>query len=221
MLNDMKEKKPARLEIFRKRFFALSRDYPSITEFADKIGISRQTCSYYLSGNRLPDAVTLLQICDQCEVSADYLLGITDVRSRDLDIQNVCRALDLSEPAVMQLVFLREGLDHPATPATLEKVLLSGYFSSLVESLADIEKALEDANSLLANDCDKGNLDQDNFNVQYSQKHVNYALLDAVEQYRLALYAAFPLETTKHRLADREYTLMKLRYGEEAEHGND
>lgn len=48
----------------------------SVTDFADKLGLSRQTVGFYLNGNRIPDSETLIQICNACHVSADWLLGI-------------------------------------------------------------------------------------------------------------------------------------------------
>lgn len=46
------------------------------SEFARFIGISRQSIGFYESGSRLPDASTIRLICDKCNVSADWLLGV-------------------------------------------------------------------------------------------------------------------------------------------------
>ena len=48
----------------------------STTDFAQKLGLSRQTVGFYLNGDRIPDSETLIKICKSCNVSADWLLGI-------------------------------------------------------------------------------------------------------------------------------------------------
>lgn len=45
-------------------------------ELAKKVGMSEQTISYYVKGDRLPDTDRLKAIATALNVSADYLLGI-------------------------------------------------------------------------------------------------------------------------------------------------
>lgn len=73
--------KKDRLPIFRQRLNELLGDM-STTEFAEKVGLSRQTMGFYLNGDRIPDAETLLRICEKCNISSDWLLGITNDRNR-------------------------------------------------------------------------------------------------------------------------------------------
>lgn len=65
-----------RLPIFRENLYKLMGDM-SITEFAGKVGLSRQTMGFYLNGDRIPDSLTLAQICKACGVSSDWLIGLT------------------------------------------------------------------------------------------------------------------------------------------------
>lgn len=69
-------KKKDRLPIFRQRLNELLGDMTT-TEFAKKVGLSRQTMGFYLNGDRIPDSAILIQICKTCNVSADYLLGLS------------------------------------------------------------------------------------------------------------------------------------------------
>ena len=69
--------KKDRFPIFRQRLGELMFDMTT-TEFAEKVGLTRQTMGFYLNGDRIPDAVTLAQICRKCNVSADWLIGLTN-----------------------------------------------------------------------------------------------------------------------------------------------
>ena len=91
-----------RLPIFSERFAQL-RGERTQGEFADYLGISRPTVSFYENGTRLPDAFVLQQISEKCQVSSDWLLGISDVKSTDSDILSACRVTGLSEEAVKML----------------------------------------------------------------------------------------------------------------------
>lgn len=101
----------------------------STTDFAKKVGLSRQTMGFYLNGDRIPDSATLLQICQKCNVSADWLLGLSDDPSPDpcavdslgLSVENVnylydpsiALGLGCSVPEVNRLVrgFLNDILE--------------------------------------------------------------------------------------------------------------
>lgn len=91
------------MPIFEQRLKELRGDM-SNTEFADFLGISRQTIGFYLNGNRIPDIVGLRKIAEKCNVSADWLLGISEAKSLDCDIRQICRATGLSEEAVKGLM---------------------------------------------------------------------------------------------------------------------
>lgn len=66
-----------RFPIFRERLNILLGDM-STTDFADKVDVSRQTMGFYLNGERIPDSLTLERICKVCNVTSDWLLGLTD-----------------------------------------------------------------------------------------------------------------------------------------------
>lgn len=50
----------------------------SQTELADKIGISKQCISDFKKGKSFPSIHTLYAICSVLNLSADYLLGLSD-----------------------------------------------------------------------------------------------------------------------------------------------
>ena len=53
-------------------------------KFAEMIGVSRASLSYYENGSRTPDIETLKRIHEVTGVSVYYLLGITDARNDEL-----------------------------------------------------------------------------------------------------------------------------------------
>lgn len=91
-----------RLPVFAKRFAELRGDKTQ-GEFADFLGISRPTVGFYENGTRIPDALVLRQIAEKCDVSSDWLLGLTDIKSVDSNIQQIGRYIGLSEKVVALL----------------------------------------------------------------------------------------------------------------------
>lgn len=91
-----------KMPIFADRFLEL-RGKRTQEEFAKFLGISRPTVGFYEAGQRLPDALVLRQIAEKCNVSADYLLGLTDEKTPDMDIRSICECTGLSLKSVVFL----------------------------------------------------------------------------------------------------------------------
>ena len=77
-----KKESANRFPVFSQRFRDL-RGKMSQDKFADFLGTSRPTVGFYENGDHLPDALTLSQIAKKCNVSADYLLGLSDAKTKD------------------------------------------------------------------------------------------------------------------------------------------
>ena len=92
------ERKNDRLPIFTERFRELQGEKTN-TEFADFLGISRQTVGFYCNGDRVPDALTLIKISQKCDVSADWLLGLSDYKNKETESTSA-KELGLSEKSV-------------------------------------------------------------------------------------------------------------------------
>lgn len=69
-----------RFPVFSERLRELQGDRSSV-EFAAFLGMSRQTIGFYLNGDRIPDILALRQIAERCNVSADWLLGLSDIKA--------------------------------------------------------------------------------------------------------------------------------------------
>lgn len=81
--------------------------YPRETQqhFGDRVGLNRNTIGQYLSNtNDKPASVDVIkQICEKCHVSADWLLGLSDVKTPDTSIQAICKYTGLSEKSIKYL----------------------------------------------------------------------------------------------------------------------
>ena len=78
--------------------------------------LQRQTVSMYMNGQSKPDTERLTMICKVLNVSADYLLGLSDAEMPDLKIQALCRMTGLSGEAADNLLQFNHP-DHDVTPA--------------------------------------------------------------------------------------------------------
>lgn len=66
-------------------------------DLAGVTGITRQAISQYMDGSVQPNIEKLYKISEFFEVSADYLLGLSDVKSFDIDIKAISEKTGLSE----------------------------------------------------------------------------------------------------------------------------
>lgn len=145
------DNKEIRFPVFQSRFRELQ-GTRSNTEFADFLGMSRQTVGFYCNGNRIPDALGIAEIAKKCRVSADWLLGLSEEKTIDVDVRRVCELTGLSEEIVEYFIGknrieYRDGMFDPIqefeylfSPETLESLLCSFYSYSLsIQSLSNLE----------------------------------------------------------------------------------
>lgn len=70
---------------------------------ARDLGVSKSTIGLYETGDTLPDAKTLRDLATYFDVSSDWLLGLSSVKSKDKSISEICDYTGLSECAVTKL----------------------------------------------------------------------------------------------------------------------
>lgn len=116
----MKEKTNVK-SYFKERFAALRADSGlSQNKLGKALSLSPATIGYYENGDRLPDIETAARIANYFNVSADYLLGLSDVKSTEQDMKTACKVTGLSEKAINNIkstYYLfprleREGTEH-------------------------------------------------------------------------------------------------------------
>lgn len=69
-------------------------------ELAKVLEISDNTVSFFCSGSRVPNHEQIIQIAKYLNVSADYLLGLTDSMTNNKDIQFICDYTGLNSSVI-------------------------------------------------------------------------------------------------------------------------
>lgn len=78
-------------------------------ELAQKIGISQGVISAIKNKKiKAPGADTVFKISKYFNVSADYLLGLSNVLSLDLDTQEICKKIGISESMLESLTVISD-----------------------------------------------------------------------------------------------------------------
>lgn len=71
---------------------------------ASAVGVKRQTISLYKTGQSTPDIEQLTKIAQYFNVSADWLLGLSNVSSRNETLQSIGNSTGLHEHAITILL---------------------------------------------------------------------------------------------------------------------
>lgn len=69
----------------------------------DVLNVSRQSIGQYCNGASFPPADKIVILAQFFNVSTDYLLGLTDVKSTDADLKSICEYTGLSEESIKML----------------------------------------------------------------------------------------------------------------------
>lgn len=82
-------------------------------ELADALNIPSTTVSSFCSGKRTPNTQQIIEISNFLDISADYLLGISDFSPKDdFDGTKICKKLNISEETYNAIKDLRS-IDNP------------------------------------------------------------------------------------------------------------
>lgn len=87
-------------------------------QFGKDLGVSRQTINYWLKGDRTPSAENIKTICTKEGVSADWLIGLSDIRTTNKEIKGIAEYTGLSENSIEALHRMKH-----ETHGTLNKAL--------------------------------------------------------------------------------------------------
>ena len=104
--------------MFPSRLRELRADAGISQEALSKIlGCSKSTLGLYETGDTLPDAKTLEAMAAHFVVGADYLLCLSDIKTPNLQLKEICAQTGLTEAALYTLLLYQktpalEGLNH-------------------------------------------------------------------------------------------------------------
>ena len=85
-------------------------------QLADSLMVKRETVKFWESGERQIKGADIVALAKHFNVSADYLLGITDVLTTDKDLCFVCEYTGLSEQSVRNIRAARDELRKKDLP---------------------------------------------------------------------------------------------------------
>lgn len=105
-------------------------------EIAKELSLPYTTYLNYENDEREPSSETLIQIAKFFDVSVDYLLGISDVRTKNVDIKGIRNTTGLSEAAIVNIK--RFALDNPFGMLFLNKLLEDLTYSNNKSILSEI-----------------------------------------------------------------------------------
>lgn len=176
--------------VFQERFSNLMKER-GITqaEASDGIGVTRQAISLYATGKRTPDINSFYRIADFFEVSADYLLGLSDVQSLDLDVKAISEKTGLSDYSIDILESYNEKFNGEYLIPVINYLIEQEEPLHFVEeeiSLSNIEVHLNQA-SANEEDFDKLSADRKKLGDAYLEWKNNHApLLKIIEDFFMA-----------------------------------
>lgn len=117
----------------------ISKSGKTISILSKEMGISEGSLSKYQNDSGEAGIIKLAKLAKYFKVSTDYLLGLTEVKTPNTEIQAVSNMLGLSEEAVNSIISIN-GIHFQPSKDILNEILISGKFSELV---ADIVLTIE------------------------------------------------------------------------------
>lgn len=160
----------------------LAENGKSQKELAEAMGKTRQAIGYYADGSSSPDWEALKFIANYFEVSADYLLGLSDVRSPEVNMQIVCNYTGLSEGAIYALQDIRTvNSTYNVTSDLIENhgVLLGSSLCRVCTEAMELKNVCDGVRNILS---------KNKQFVEVCPGEYWDAIMDAKERLELALY---------------------------------
>ena len=103
---------------------------------ARDLGVSKSTIGLYETGDTLPDVKTLSDLAKYYGVSADYLAGLSNVRSSNTTLKALCEYTGFSESSLKMIEFFRDCTWEKQDPIETLNLLFSNF--STDDSLGDL-----------------------------------------------------------------------------------
>lgn len=157
---------------------------------ANKIGIDDQTLRRYTDSlvDNKPTLDALKKISEFLNVSADYLLGITDVMDSDLNLREFCDKTGLSEEAVNKLSDMKN--KQKQSSDIISKLIEGDKFCPAVVEVA--EEVIKEQTSQMRNEL---NGSTDNIVCYYLNRfNKKTPIIDYERQYKISKNTIYAFE---------------------------
>lgn len=119
-------------------------------DLAEMMNCNRQKIADLERGKSTPSANDLILLSKIFNVSADYLLGITDVQTKDKDVKFICDYTGLSERAI-EVLSIYNNNKHTKNKVTpiIDKLLKSHKLTYICCCIDEFSEAIEQKNNVL------------------------------------------------------------------------
>lgn len=111
----------------------------SLRKLADSVGVSQQSLSFCERGERTANNILIRKIAEHYSVSADYLLGLSEVKSNNADLISVCQYTGLNEEAVSMLRQFNTK-EHKDLMGVLNRLISEGVLTDMARILSAKEQ---------------------------------------------------------------------------------
>ena len=130
---------------FADRLFDLIKDSgKNLKDLEKEIGVPAASLSCYQNDTREASIGSLYKIARYFNVSADWLLGIHDTRSQDVEIQDISKKTGLSDKAIDMLRRLSEPYTGPENLPELKRKLgvnkVNSYLDDFINAVGGVPK---------------------------------------------------------------------------------
>ena len=109
----------------------------SIAKIAKETGIYTGTLGNYFSGKRTPNAEQIVKLCKAFDVSADWLLGISDVNMRDK------RSVTIDDEAIKEMYELLAGIMEQQMEEYIAAPLMKKIMEGILGEMKDNKHIFE------------------------------------------------------------------------------
>lgn len=106
------------------------------TELAKNINVTRQAISLYANGQSTPDINILCKIAKYFKVSSDYLLGLSNSKSSNINDREVCSTLGLTDESIETLKALKNN-KHPLSTENYLRAINDFISYSYIDGFLD------------------------------------------------------------------------------------
>lgn len=107
----------------------------TMEEMAQAFSTTRQTVRNWQNGETIPDAKSICYIASFFSVTTDYLLGLSDVKTPNIEVRAIADRTGLKEDAIIRLCVEKDTGGHEV--AALVSHLAENENSAELESLLD------------------------------------------------------------------------------------